>query len=372
MTLPVSYEDHQSRRPRHLLVMAAGGLLIMGGLGVARLSLSPPMSPGKLVARQELMTWQSPVQKSFHPLGPNEAQGRFELENVGGSPVHILEVQTSCGCATPEVQPTTIAPGKTGTVVVRAVPLHIGERMVSITLNTDSPSSPKVVLQLRIVGSRRAPFMGRAYGELNYLVGSSMSEGRKIFADAIESSGSIPSPPIARTEMPFLEISNPTLESEAPHTLPGTIRRRYVYEVTLASKVPSGRFVGEVTVTDPWDTDHVERVRVHGEYLPPIRAVPSRSVIRVGAGRRDGEPTAKITILSTSSAPDLAAELERNQETPLIIDRLKMTKDGRLGIFTVSLKPGATRAGIYNVLVGRPSSSERIIVPVAVLVEDDQ
>ncbi len=344
----------------------------MGGSALAARYLGRAASPGKLVPQQELLIWRSPVEKAFRLLKSDEAEAKFVLGNVGGTSVRILKVETSCGCATPKIEPTTIAPGKNGTVEVQAAPLQSGEKMVSITLHTDSSLSPTVVLSLRIIGSRLPPFMGQAKGELSFLGDDSATEVRKIFADTVELKGSPPTSPIVKNELPFLEISHPVLEADEPYTTPDTVHRRYVYEAKLASEVPSGSFSGDVFVIDPWDSNHVELIRVHGEALPPLRVFPSRAILRVEKAQGGEGPVAKFMILSKTPALDLVVESEGNEDSPFSVGRLMTTEEGRRTSFSVSLKPGLARSGIFNLVVHRPSSKDRVIVPIAVRAGDDR
>lgn len=280
-----------------------------------------------------------------------------------------MKVQSSCGCATPKVEPTTIAPGEVGTVEVRAVPLQVGERMASVTLTTDSPASPEVILQLRIIGSRRPPFLARAGGELSFAGYSPETEVRKIHAFHIELKGSPPTPPLVKNDLPILEIGQATLEEEEPSVERGAVNREYVFEVKLAEKPPPGRITGNVFVVDPWDSTHVQRIRVHIEARPPLEAVPARVILQASKDRSVGEASEEILILSKALAPDLVVELDGHEESPLTVSPIHQTEGDRRTTFSVSLKPGAVREGEYNVLVGRASSPDRIIVPVAVRVE---
>lgn len=150
------------------------------------------------------MTWTSPADKPYRKLGLDEASATFEVENVGGVPVHITDVETSCGCAMPEIEPRTIAAGGVGVVKVKATPLDTGEKTVSLTLNTDSPASPQVVLRLHIVGSRQPPYMTQAGGDLGYISDFSEPEVREIFAFTLESADADPTPPAATSDLPNL------------------------------------------------------------------------------------------------------------------------------------------------------------------------
>ena len=196
--------DANSKDRRLFLVFTGLGLLIVGGSRLTAGYFGRHAAPGKLVPRQEVMIWRSPVEKEFRLLKPDEADATFVVENVGDTSVRILEVETSCGCAKPKIEPTTIAPGKSGTVEVQATPLQIGEKMVSITLHTDSTLSPTIILSLRIIGSRLPPFMGQAKGELSFFGDDPATDLREVFVDTVELKGSSPTAPIVKNGLAFL------------------------------------------------------------------------------------------------------------------------------------------------------------------------
>lgn len=353
----------------HLPSIALGAGLLLIGLGLVAHRLFWPPAPGRLVPKQELLSWQSPGEKPFRTLSVDEAQATFEVENVGGLPVRILEAQSSCGCASPVIQPTPIAPGEIRRIEIQAVPLQIGERMAGITLKTDSPISPEIVLKLRIIGNRRPPFMAQAAGDLAFNGDSSLDETREIIAYHVELAGSAPHPPIAKSSLSILKIAVPVVVEEQPHLTPEVVSRKYRFEVSLSSELPKGILTGDVMIVDPWDSDHVQPIRVHGEKSPPIRAVPSRVLIK--SHRSDGEKSiANVLIFVNPPVSDLVAELDANETTPLVLSPLKINGDSTRGSFSISLKPGETREGVYNVRIGRSSTTERIVVPVAVRVED--
>jgi hypothetical protein len=315
-----------------------------------------------------LLTWRSPSGEKYRTLDIDAAQATFELENIGGSPVRIVEAQSSCGCAIPEIPATPIGPGEVLPFKVKAVPLQIGERDASIILRMDSPASPEIVLRLHVVGSRRPPYMTQAKAELAFTGGSS-GETQEIIAYQVELAGSKPLPPSAKTDLSFLRIAPPVLIEERPYRIQEAVLRKYRFGVSLDPQLSSGMLSGDVSIIDPWDSDHVQSIRVHYEPLPPIRVAPSR--ILVHADRLHGDkPVANLLVLSTIPVSDLVAELVPNEKSPLVLGELKLNDDRRRASLSISLKQGVSHGGIYHIRIGRSSSPERITVPVAVRAEE--
>jgi len=71
------------------------------------------------------------------------------VENIGGSPLIIEDVSTSCGCTTGTVEPKTISPGETGVLHIEFDsgahgPELEGMLMRQVFLETNDPNSPQV------------------------------------------------------------------------------------------------------------------------------------------------------------------------------------------------------------------------------------
>lgn len=206
---------------------------------------------------------------------------------MGGTPVRIVDFETDCGCAVPSIEPRTIPPGGVAIVEVEATPLATGEKTVSVILKTDAAESPEVELRLRIVGGRKPPYLAQVGGDLGYISDFSRPEIRQFFVFTLELSDTAPSPPSATSDLPDLRISQASLLEEAPSVVAGVVTRKYQYEATYSGRPLEPNFVGEVLVIDPWDPDHSERLRVHGEVIPPLRVVPARVVLWTGERIRD-------------------------------------------------------------------------------------
>ena len=346
----------------HLFTLAFVGC----GLFLFALSIAwKSYRPGELIVKERVLAWTSPTEKTFRMLNLDAAQAKFRLENVGGRPVRILDVQTTCGCVTPEISPKTVAPGEVRVVEVKATPIQIGEKSVDITITTDSPVSPKLVLTLRIIGSRRGPYMFEVQGDLNFPVGTTGDDVRFVLVNQVELEKSRPTPPIVKNELKFIQLTGPELELEGPFSAPGMVHRRYVCKARkrMADGDPSQS--GRISVVDPWDPDHVEAAHVHCEASVPIRVSPTRAILTVQNGTGGQRPVARFVVSTRESIPDLVIELEGDAIAWLALER-KPSKDGKLHHFSLALKGDDGPDGLYSVSVGSPSSPDRIQVPVAV------
>ncbi len=74
---------------------------------------------------------------------------RYQFVNKGDKPVTITSFQSSCGCVVPKVRNQVVAPGQPGEIEVLVdLDLRQGKQKKLITVNTNDPDDPKIVLQL--------------------------------------------------------------------------------------------------------------------------------------------------------------------------------------------------------------------------------
>lgn len=339
-------------------IVVLGVALALTGAG-SLIVRSRPAAPGRLVADPEEILFQGSPDNT--PVA-RHAVGDFAIKNVGGRPVKILAAQSSCGCAEPRVSPSVIPPGGSGTVSVQALSLPIGEKVATITLQTDAEASPELVLRLRIRGGRRPPFLLRTGGDITYMGDYRSDEAREMIVATVEPSGE-GRMPIVDNKIPFLKVEDPTVEVK-PYILPGTVQKDYLYKVRLSGKPPAGPYHGEITVTDPWDGYRVERVRVSCESLPPIRVLPSRLLLSRGPG-------ATLVVAAREPIPDLIMDHPGGKGDPFRLDVVKMSEDRRTATCRIAIREGVQAPdGDYEIGIRPgPSSADRAALFVRLVAE---
>ncbi len=91
----------------------------------------------------------------------------FVVSNMGGSPLEILRVRTTCGCTAGNVEPAEIPPGGTGALRVRfSTKGRRGKQRKAIYLITNDPVKKQVVCILRGTLTQAASSTGRLVGPL--------------------------------------------------------------------------------------------------------------------------------------------------------------------------------------------------------------
>ncbi len=244
--------------------------------------------------------------------------------------------------ATPKISPNVIAPRSIGTVEVHSTPFPVGEKLVSVTLHTDSHLSPTGELRLRVFGWRRPPFMLQSGAELVYRAHSFREETRELTVLNVELSGSKPRQPLIESELPFLQFTTPVID-EQPYSDPTTVQRTYRYKVKFSSPPPAN-FAGDVVVIDPWDRQHSDRIPVRGEALPPFTVAPSRIILRADSPPHGDDASTRLFVFSQIPAPEISAAADQDATSPLSISRLELDPECLRATFSIGIKPGG-RAG---------------------------
>jgi len=301
-------------RTRSIAIIAGCTLILVSIIARMTLAWITP-APGKLVPKQAQIVWHS-----REPKVAGEPAATFEVKNVGGTPVRILSVESGCGCATPEVRPRVVAPGARAVVEVQATPSETGERPVAILLRTDAPASPRVLLELRILGSRRPPCLVSVEADLTYREGYTTEESREVFVVTLDSINSRVAP-TPRSDLPFLRFGPPRVKSRPLADSPTVLHRTFTFPVKFAGTPPDGSVFGRVTVADPWEAGRVLGVNVQLAANPPARAIPARLILTL-AGPDDRDAHARFLVRTRDAAPDLRVEAEAVGAAPLLVSRV--------------------------------------------------
>ena len=129
-------------------------------------------------------------------------------------------------------QPNVIAPRSIGTVEVHSTPFPVGEKLVSVTLHTDSHLSPTGELRLRVFGWRGHHSCCSRGPNSSTGLTPSARRTRELTVLNVELSGSKPRQPLIESELPFLQFTTPVID-EQPYSDPTTVQRTYRYKVKL-------------------------------------------------------------------------------------------------------------------------------------------
>lgn len=181
-------------------------------------------------------------------------------------------MDSGCGCAKPVLSAKSVDPGELLTVAVQVTGFPVGERVVAITLETDSRRTPIVTLSVKMLGSVPPPFIHVLTGDLTFESGAGASERREVKLFTVER-GPRQQTPKLTSDLPGLRLVLDSIE-EKPYVDPGTFERIYKFTANFDDP-PSGTFAGEVVARDPWIEGRSLRLLVHGKVRQSVRVVPN-------------------------------------------------------------------------------------------------
>jgi len=348
-------------------------MYVLAGLGAALISVSlialarKPLldGPGMLVARQSSQVWRSPeVKEGRKP--PIRAEVRYTFTNRGATDVNILSVSSGCGCATPTIHPNRIRPGQEGFMDVSAMPPTLGERTVAFVLKTDSARTPELPFQLRMISSRRPPFILTVKGDLTFAGDFKSDETRDFFVQAVVTKQD-DKQPIITTDLPFLKIDMVDIGTQS-YNEPGILFLRYRYAVRL-KEIPTDETVsGTVTITDPWDPSLINQLQVYIRPARDLLVTPSTLTLNLRSPT-DSETAATFLVKRNFAAGAIHVQ-EVSEATPLFaIRESDFNSDARVKVVSVRLAANRSITTGDHKLVIRTDSDARRVLPVHVNVE---
>lgn len=354
-----------------VLAAVLGSSLVVYSLlwcAVGAPSLGSPPAAGRLIPENDTVTIELPANQRESGLATSG--GVFRLVNRGGSPVSIRSVRSACDCAVARVDPMVVAPGSTSIVEIVGKPSESSDRMVAVTLATDSAETPEVHLHVRLKGTKAPtpPYLIAASGDLTYHGTFSESDEREIKVLTIQNTGRREEAKIVST-VPATRIV--LIDTDAAATTePAFSIVTHTYSVRLQSRPKGGeRLEGLVVVQDPWDESRQEKIQVFGEFRDAFSVCPTRlllcwespgesGILQVYHQGSGAVPTVEV---DSAAAGLLNVKLLRGEapepDCSFFEVRLNSTSQRKPeGVFHLSVRP-------------EPKLPERIVVPVKVVGE---
>jgi hypothetical protein len=334
--------------------LAIFGLAAVTVLVVILLVVSKPRSPaapGRLIIDRDASGSEPTL----------TAKTSHRLVNAGGSPVQILGIKTTCGCASAQAQPSHVPPGGVTTVRIEAAPMDVGVRKGVITIETDSPETPFISLDFLVEGDRPPPHLLSVHGELLYRTGSSRDEPRPLFVEVVEQRSAPPKAPVIRCGLPFVRVGEPKSAQFDHATHNAWVVRKYPYQVALDAP-PSTEFVDDLFVSHSDDLSRTLIVRVIGEESLPFQVTPRHLRLRTMGGR-----PSLLIVKPVVAGSKIRVGTGRGDPKSLIIRPID-SGDAALRKFEVS--PGPAPIPDDHVVVSMEGRPDRVIVSVMIVPED--
>jgi len=243
---------------------------------------------------------------------------------------------------------------------VSAIMPPVGEKVAVIVLRTDSPTKPEVALTLKLVGTRKPPFLFRIEGEAVFRGNYSHGMNREITVLTVENRDGGASPLVSANPA-FLKVTPKGVEVK-PYIMPGTFLRRWKYLVEISERPPSGSFNGAVTVKSPWDPADALSLNVLGQLHSGLKAFPSLVTV-------DGSARGTVSFLVVSGSPSgrLDLEIEQPPRVPLTVEEEGGDEARRVHRMTIGLGKAYTSGNVRTkITFRRPATAEELTVPVVI------
>jgi hypothetical protein len=307
------------------IMAVAGGLFVLAALPLAYLlplPTSPPADPHGVVEpahqRVEVSTESGRI------------EAVFRIRNLGGRPLTLGAIQSSCGCASVDLDRRVIAPGQEAIARVVGSPPAAGERIVEAHIETNSKSAPRLCLRLTVaLAPGTVPYVSFAPASVR-LNDATIHTSETFTVEALE----------WQSEPPWLErldgglpglATAMSLESE--HALEaGVVMRRYRCQVHFIQKPPVGPFRGEFSMVSRTGKEPVRKIDVSGEGRPPIRVTPAALY---GSFQRDDRLEFRV-LLQSDRPGHLAADATVEGADLLQVERIATESEGQ-AVFRVKV-----------------------------------
>ncbi len=180
--------------------------------------------------------------------------------------------------------------------------------------------------------------LGGELGDILYGGDEVSKDTRRFVIDTVEREGSVEAGFQMKCNLPFVEIRQVGIKKKTDPANPGYLAREYQYSLRVIEQPPDEMFVGEISVSDPWEKDRVLTMRATGRHEPLVRAMPERIILSVGKSA-DEQPATKV-ILRTKDHPGLLRlEPYSTQDEALIAEKVSDSSQENLSVFVVKWSP---------------------------------
>lgn len=296
---------------------------------------------------------------------PDPLVATYEVKNTGGKPLILGEPSTTCNCSVPTIDPSVIAPGQRGTIVVVGDPPEAGERQITVRVPTNLGPDGDLILKLTMVGTRPAPFVLNTTEAVHFgqLDGAGAEE--IVIISTLENESALPWLQGATCSSTDLVVDG-SLEQERSYT-DGIVNRRYRYSVS-AAKRPDRDLEEELLV---WSRDDEEipqvRIPVRATVPPAIRAIPG-SVF--SSPERNGRvQPVRLKLIASDPAFDLHVESIVAESDEIQVTAVPDQEEGlgfEIGSVGGLVRPISTSISFHT---NHPSARE-VRIPVVFLASD--
>jgi hypothetical protein len=214
----------------------------------------------------------------------------FKFTNTGGGPLIITNVQTSCGCTTPDWdrQKKQYEGGETGTIKVRFDPAHkTGHNTKTVTVETNDRSNPRIVLNIK---TNITPLVLLEPNFVNFEGVNKGGNATKI----LKVTGRKPGFAVTEVSMSPGDIFSARVLTSKPVEVNGETLNQADIEIMLKPGSPVGRHNASLSIKTNEERAKPHSVGVNGEVKGDLTITPPQALLGVVAPGADFTSEIKI------------------------------------------------------------------------------
>jgi hypothetical protein len=196
---------------------------------------------------------------------------------------------------------------------------------------------------LRIVGNRKPPFLLTLTGDLTFRTYADQTNKCVFTVITVENDGNpaqatAASPISIRSTLPFVKISSGEVRRK-PYYLPHTMQVEREYVVYVEPGTTNASFYGEITVTDPWDSQFAQSINMQGNVYNTIVVFPSHVTLAM-ASADDYSASVEFAVRFRDSSTERRLDVDQGENQILDVTRVATAASQNFFRYRVSLKPG--------------------------------
>lgn len=218
-----------------------------------------------------------PLAKEFPPGFRGDTRAEFVLANTGDQVLEIRDVRSSCGCAVPRMPNKHIAPKGFATMEVRVSQPPIGSRSATVTVVTNSPTTPTIQLKITSWARNNEPRIVQIIPpRVTFRADDDLADPQTVIVTTLEETGNLLLQS-AHCDLPFVTVETANVE-ESQLFSSDFVQRKYRYFLRVRDSHPVGRFVGSLSIqrigSDSKSSPNARQIPVEATFRPPVYADP--------------------------------------------------------------------------------------------------
>ena len=292
----------------------------------------------------------------------NRAHAEFRVENCGGSNLVLGAASQSCRCSVTSVEPKVIPPGGSGTISVDGAIAPLMEKVVSLTVESNSQPKPTLSLQVILVGTTIPPLVASVPPSVSFGIVAAKSGLRREAFEIQTLEGHEKDSWLGKIVPSQAGLCVSLIDVREVRTLGDACVRAYRYEVMISSDTaPLGELSNQLSIYErSGDGRLLATIPVHAFVRRAVYAAPAHvQLVQTG----DQPISATVTLACVDPKFSLECECV---SWPSDVDVRLVERNSRRSVYRVISHPAASATQLPS-LVFRTNHPDagRVEVPIS-------